>query len=142
MRFHHLSMNVDNYEQCLAFYLGIGLQMYCECTWEDTIDEHEKGSRSCFLCIGSEPVIELHEVHSVQPEKGIIGHMCFILERPEDVTAKYELALKLGANKFVDPFTMDLLCNPKPVRDAVVCHVLGPAGEQIEFICWNGYDPF
>ena len=142
LQFHHISMNVENYDQCLLFYHEFGFQMYCNWAWEDDAPDHEKGCRNCFLSLETDTVIEFHEVRAKNKPNGIIGHVCFHADTPEHVDLLYKKALECGAKSLVEPFTIDLNCFPKPVLGARVCHLLGMAGEQIEFICWNGYDPF
>lgn len=139
LKFHHVSMKVQNYEECLKFYLGLGMGIYCEWSWEENVGEFIKGDRNCFLDVGNGPFLELHEVREENSRPGVIEHMCLHVE---DVDEVYEQALRLGAISVKAPFENQLMCEPKPIPNHRTCVVAGPAGEQIEILCWNGYDPY
>lgn len=141
MRFHHLSMDVNNYDECVNFYKALGMKDYCGWTWKEDGSDYNKGCRNCFLSLNGETIMEIHEVHEANRPQGIICHMCFHFDTDEELEKMYQKALAAGATTFMEPFTMDLMCEPKPVPGAKVSHVFGPAGEQIELLCWHGYDP-
>lgn len=139
LMFHHISMNVKNYDECLNFYLQLGMNIYSEWEWEADGYGYIKGDRSCFLDVGNGPCLELHEVRSENLDRGLVEHFCFHVD---NVDAVYNKAIELGATPLYEPFDQQLMCRPKPVMHSRVAHVYGLAGEQIEIICWNGYSPY
>lgn len=131
-------MNVKNYDEVLNFYLSLGMSIYCEWIWDNDFGIYVKGGRSVFLDVGNGPCLELHEVKAENQPRGLIEHICFHVD---DVDAVYNKAISLGAKELILPFDQQLMCSPKPIMHSRVAHVTGLAGEQIEIICWNGYDP-
>lgn len=142
IRLHHISMNVCNYDECLKFYLGMGLRVFCEWIWEEDGFGYKKGGKNVFLDVGNGTCVELHEVDVQNLPKGLVEHFCFYMEKSEDVDAAYKRAIELGAKSLYEPFDQKLMCSPKPIEHSRVAHVTGPAGEQIEIISWNGYNPY
>ena len=141
MKFHHVSLNVDNYDESCAFYQALGFKTYCEWTFEDDGPGYKMGWRNCFLHSFGHPVLEIHECNQASIHTGVQEHFCFILESDCDVEDIYNLAIDHGAKVLAEPFSITLNCSPKAIKDARVCHVEGPSGEHIEFICWHGYEP-
>lgn len=135
MKFHHVSLNVSNYEESLEFYQALGLKWYCD--WVSD----ESGMRNCFLSLGSSPVLEIHECKEMSVDTGAQEHFCFIVERDADVQRICELVSEYGAEILAEPFNVTLNCRPSVLENARVLHIQGPSGEHIEFICWHGYVP-
>lgn len=140
-KFHHVSMDVKNYDACINFYTGLGLKIFCNWVWDKDVEEYKLGQRNCFLALNGNPIIELHEVEETKKQQGIIGHMCFLADTDEELELLYNRAILFGAKELKKPFVTDLNCTPRPLLGAKVSHVIGPAGEQIEILCWHGCSP-
>lgn len=137
--FHHVAMDISNYEECFNFYIGMGLKSYCEWIWKEDTGKYKKGGRNCFLTDGLIPCIELHENPNAKTSSGVINHFCFHVN---DIGAMYKKAISLGAKEYRQIRSVSLDCSPKPLLNVQAADLIGPASENIELICWHGYTPY
>lgn len=141
MYLHHVSIEVNNYDACIHFYKAIGMTEYCSWIWPHDGSDYRKGDRNCFLALDGVPIIELHEVPVPNRPQGILAHLCLMFQTNEEMDRVFRKAVEAGGTGLAEPFVTDLLCEPKPIYGSRIAHVLGPAGEQIELLCWHGYCP-
>ena len=131
-KFHHVSINVRNFEKSIQFYKILGMPVYLEFDIDD-------GERHAFIDVGDGPYLEIHSTKEKNLSDGRMQHFCFHVE---DVDSVYELALKNGATPKDPPFSprdCPLKAVPKPLTKARVAHFIGPDGENIELINWFGF---
>jgi catechol 2,3-dioxygenase-like lactoylglutathione lyase family enzyme len=127
--FHHVSLNVRDYDKSLAFYRALGMPVFQEFTIE-------AGGRHCFIDVGNGPYLELHSSVEAELKESRFQHFCLHVD---DVDAAYRLALAHGATTKEAPFDYDLQCTSVVIH-ARICHVYGVDGESIELINWKNYD--
>ena len=126
--FHHVSLNVNNYHEVVAFYEALGMKKYVE--WR------MYGALHCFMDMGNGPFLELHGSNEELIDKRM-QHICFHVD---DVDSFYDLAIRTGAKPGTrEPCDSPLECIDRTII-ARVAHVVGIGGESIEIINWRGYD--
>jgi catechol 2,3-dioxygenase-like lactoylglutathione lyase family enzyme len=128
--FHHVSINVKDFEGSVKFYKALGMTVFVEFSIGD-------GGRHCFIDVGDGPYLELHSTTESRLRESRMQHFCFHVT---DADAAYKIALENGARTKEAPFDFDLRCAGMTIH-ARICHVYGPDGESIEFINWRNYDP-
>ena len=134
--FHHVALNVSNYDEVVAFYKALGMRIYFEWETPSALDP-VKVEKHCFIDIGTGPCIEVHTDYSQDNTSHKLPHFCFHVD---DVDRAYEIALAHGAITIDAPKDFTLYGNHAPIP-CRVCHVYAPGGEDIEFLNWFGYDP-
>jgi catechol 2,3-dioxygenase-like lactoylglutathione lyase family enzyme len=128
--FHHVSLNVRDFDKAVAFYKALGMDVYVEFSIDD-------GGRHCFIDVGDGPYVELHTSTEAELADSRLQHICFHVD---DVDATYARALANGARPKMPPFDYKLRCTTITI-DARICHVYAPDGTGIEFIRWKDYEP-
>jgi catechol 2,3-dioxygenase-like lactoylglutathione lyase family enzyme len=131
-RFHHVSINVKNYDKTVKFYRALGMHVYFEFDIND-------GERHGFIDVGDGPYLEIHSTKKQELIDSRMQHFCF---QVDDVDAVYKLAMENGASPKNPPFPprdCPLKATPKPLLKARVAHFHGPDGESIEIINWYGF---
>jgi catechol 2,3-dioxygenase-like lactoylglutathione lyase family enzyme len=131
-KFHHVAINVQDYEKSVNFYKALGMKVYLEFDSND-------GNQHCFMDVGDGPYLELHSTKETDLRETRMQHFCFHVD---DVDAVYELAMENGAAPKVPPFppqVCPLNSTPKPIPNARVAHFYGPDGESVEIINWYGF---
>ena len=131
--FHHVSLNVKNYDKSVAFYKALGMEIYIE--W--ITDSGKEKGKHCFIDVGDGPYLELHSSSETDLHESRMQHICFYVD---DVDAAYQAALENGASTKMVPQNFPLRGKSKTIESRF-CHVYGIDGESIEFITWKGYDP-
>jgi catechol 2,3-dioxygenase-like lactoylglutathione lyase family enzyme len=128
--FHHVALNVEDYDKTVCFYQGIGFKKHLE--WE------ENGFLVCFLDTGNGLILELHG-NNGHYENSRLAHISI---HADNVDAFYRLALKNGGESIKEPFDADplVLVTGEEIYSRM-CWVRSPNGETIEIIKWKGFDP-
>ena len=125
--FHHIALRAKDYDASIKFYRdALGMKIKGE--WGNP------GERGAMIIIGNGGMVELYEGGTTdlptdfQMQNGCYFHLAIAVD---DVDAAYEIALKAGARKRIEPRnnTIDSV-PPMPIR---LAFVYGPSGEQIEF---------
>lgn len=137
LKFHHVSLNVHDYDKTVQFYEALGCRVYCE--WETEDGEWTVKGKNCFMDTGDGPFIELHYSPNADLQANRFQHFCFHVD---DVDEVYRIAMENGATSLMEPTTWPLNCKPKPIPNPRICHFLGVDGEPIEVINWGGYNPY
>jgi glyoxylase I family protein len=125
MGFHHIAMNVTNFDESIRFYRGaLGYNVAKQ--WG------EPGKRAALIDVGGNSYIEIFE----QPEQTVTvergkAHLAHFALHCEDPDAAIERAREYGAKIRMEPQDVDIPSTPVyPVR---IAFCLGPDGEEIEF---------
>ncbi len=122
MGFHHIALKAANFEESYKFYTeGLGLTPLAG--WG------EGDGRIQMLDIGDGTIVELFAGGSENAEVGRYIHLAF---RCDDVDAAFATAVKAGAKVKLEPFTVPVNSQPKPMT-LRVAFVYGPSGEELEF---------
>jgi glyoxylase I family protein len=119
---HHIALKAHNFEESLKFYTE-GLGMAPLAAWG------EGDGRIQMLDIGDGAILELFAGGSENADLGRYIHLAF---RCDDVDAAFATAVKAGAKVKLEPFTVPVNAQPKPMT-LRVAFVYGPSGEELEF---------
>ncbi len=129
-KFHHVSINVTDYDRSVKFYESLGMHVYLEFDLQD-------GQQHGFIDVGDGPYLEIHSTNEPKLIESRMQHFCFHVD---DVDAAYAAAIANGGReKGFPPRDCPLPSTPKPIPNARVAHFFGPDGESIELINWGGF---
>jgi glyoxylase I family protein len=118
--FHHLAMNVSNFDESKGFYIDV-LGFSAAKEWG------EAGKRAIMLDAGNGNYVELFEKPQTETAEGTLLHFALRSDNCDEIIEKVR---KAGATITVEPKNVDILSNPAyPVR---IAFFKGPAGETVE----------
>jgi len=120
--FHHIALKAHDFEESLKFYTeGLGMQQVA--AWG------EGDGRIVMLDIGDGTILELFAGGAEHAEVGRYMHLAL---KCDDVDAAFAAAVKAGAKPKMEPTTVPVASQPKPMT-LRVAFVYGPSGEEVEF---------
>jgi catechol 2,3-dioxygenase-like lactoylglutathione lyase family enzyme len=127
--FHHIALNVNNYERMVDFYEAMGFSKQIE--WV------EEGLKVCFMDTNNGMFLELHEAKG-KFENSRIPHICMYVDNVEEF---YRITLEKGEALLIAPgdsVPLKLLNGLEVYTHT--CWVKSPNGEVIEAINWKDFD--
>ncbi len=121
---HHIGMRSENLDRSLKFYVeGLGFPIVLEFEWEG-------GGRAVILDMGNQNYLEIGNDGAPEP----IGRLTHFALEVENCEAAFKKAVAVGGIPKGQPHYSNVI-QAKPAPWEIICvYVIGPDGEEIEFI--------
>lgn len=121
---HHIGMRSENLDKSLSFYVdGLGFEIVLTFDWEN-------GGRAVILDMGNRNYLEIGNDGAPEP----IGRLTHFALEVENCEAMYQRALAAGGLPKAPPSRSTVIQAKPSVWDMYFAYVIGPDGEEIEFI--------
>ncbi len=121
---HHIGMRSEDLDRSLAFYVeGLGFPIVLEFDWEG-------GGRAVILDMGGGNFLEIGNDGAPEP----IGRITHFALNVDDCQAAFEQAVAAGAIPKGEPHRSNVIQAKPAPWELISVYVIGPDGEEIEFI--------
>lgn len=125
--FHHMAIQVQDFEKEIEFYQKMGFRPYAQWT---AGENNEK--KIMLLELGCNGMVEIFSLGTTEPEAN--NRFIHFAMHTDDVDAAYRVALEAGAQPLKEPAVLPLETS-SPVKLVLNCaFVRAPGGYELEFI--------
>ena len=125
--FHHIAIQVKDFEREIEFYKALGLRPYAKWTGGPN---NEKDIM--LLELGCNGMVEIFSLGTEDPSEN--NRFIHFAMHVDDVDAAYQVALDAGATPLKPPVVVPLATS-EPVKLTLNCaFVVAPGGYELEFI--------